>query len=175
MKGVKLDSEQNSGRMSPTGRQLRPLRKSERNFLADQAADAKTAMTGTLHDMEDTLFRVANERSCAKQHPWLVVGSAVVAGFVTGAVLTAAPRKSTATSGSSTETVSQPSPHRQETKRTKKSFLLSAIAAVLVGIVQNAGKSLIAAAVAHDPVTQDLRKGGTPSPQDSTEEVEFDD
>lgn len=156
--------------MSPTGRQLRPLRRSERSFLADQADDAKTAMTGTLHDMEDTLYRVADVRSSAKQHPWLAVGCAVVAGFVTGAVLTRAPRKSTETTGSSTETESQPSRHGQESTRTKKSFLLSAIVAVLVSIVQTAGKSLIAAAVAGDQLHVE-----TPSPHDSTGQVERND
>ena len=42
------------------------LRRSERSFLADQAADAKTAMTGTLHDMKDTLMRVADVPSLRK-------------------------------------------------------------------------------------------------------------
>jgi hypothetical protein len=153
--------------MSPTERQLRPLRRSERSYLVDQAADAKTAMTGTLHDMEETLYRVADVRSCAKQHPWLVVSCAVAAGFVTGAVLTPAPRKTTETTGSSTDTESQPSRHGQETTRTKKSFLLSAVVAVLAAIVQTAGKSLIAAVVAPDQPQDE-----TPTPHDSTGEVE---
>ena len=74
------------GRNVAVRRQLLPLIRSERSFLADQAADAKSAMTGTLHDMKDTLTRVAEVPSCAKQHPWLVVGCAVAAWVCHGRV-----------------------------------------------------------------------------------------
>jgi hypothetical protein len=152
--------------MSPTRRQLQPLRRSERSFLADQAADAKTAMTRTLHDMKDTLKRVADVRSCAKQHPWLVVGWAVAAGFVTGAVLTPAPRKAVKITGLSTKAESQPSCHAQETPRTKKALLFSTVATILVGILQTVLKNLIAAAV----VPQDQPQVETLSPHGSTVE-----
>ena len=145
-----------------------PLRKSERSFLADQAADAKTAMIGTLHDMQDTLKRVADVRSCAKQHPWLAVGWAVAAGFVTGAVLTPAQRKTSTITGSGAEMESQPSCHAQETPRTKDSFLFSTVTSVLAGIFQTVVKNLIAAAV----VAKDQPQVETPSPHDSTAEVE---
>lgn len=144
------------------------LKISERSFLADQAADAKTAMTGTLHDMKDTLKRVADLPSCAKQHPWLVVGSAVAVGFVTGAVLTPAPRKTVKLTGSSTEAESQPSCHGQKTPQTKKSLLFSTVATVLAGILQALVKSVIASAV----VAQDQPQVDTLSPRDSTAEVE---
>ena len=144
------------------------LKVSERSFLADQAADAKTAMSGTLHDMKDTLKRVADVPSCAKQHPWLVVGCAVAVGFVTGAVLTPAPRKTVKITGSSTEAESQPSCHGQETPRTKQSLLFSTVVTVLAGILQTVVKSLMAAPV----VAQDQPQVETPSPHDSMGEVE---
>jgi hypothetical protein len=59
MRNVRLDSEKNSGAMSPTRPQLLRQRKSERSFLADQAADAKTAMIRTLQHMKETLRKVA--------------------------------------------------------------------------------------------------------------------
>jgi hypothetical protein len=142
--------------------------KSERSFLADQAAEAKTAMTRTLHEMHDTLKRVADVRSCAKQHPWLAVGGAVAAGFVTGAVLTPAQRKTSTITESGGEVESQPSCHAQETPRTKDSFLFSTVTSVLAGIFQTVVKNLMAASV----VAKDEPQVGTPSPYDSAAEVE---
>jgi uncharacterized membrane protein YoaK (UPF0700 family) len=144
------------------------LKKSERSFLADQAADAKTAMTGTLRDMKDTLTRVADVRSCAKQHPWLAVGWAVAAGFVTGAVLTSAQRKTIKTTGASIEAEPQPSCHGQETPRSKNSFLFSTVVTVLSAIFQTVVKSLIAAAV----VAKVQPQVETRSPHESTAKVE---
>jgi hypothetical protein len=144
------------------------LKISERSFLADRAADAKTAMTGTLHDMKDTLKRVADVPSCVQQHPWLVIGGAVAAGFVTGAVLTPGRRKTVKITEPSREAESQPSCHGQETPRTKKSLLFSTVVTVLAGILQTVVTRSMATAV----VAQDQPQIETPSPHDSTGEVE---
>jgi len=144
------------------------LKISERSFLTDQAADAKTAMTGTLHDMKDTLKRIADVPSCAKQHPWMVVGCAVAVGFVTGAVLTPAPRKTVKLTGPSTEAESQSSCHGQETRRTKKSLLFSTAVTVLAGILQTVVTRWMAAAI----VAQDQPQVETLTPHNSTGEVE---
>jgi hypothetical protein len=142
--------------------------RNEQSFLADQAANAKAAMTGTLHDIKDTLKRVADVPSCAKQHPWLVVGWAVAAGFVTGAVLTSVPRKTVKLTGLSTKAELQPNCDGQETPGTKKSFSFSTVATVLAGVLKTVVNSWIAAAfVAHDQP-----KAETPSPHDSTVKVE---
>ena len=156
--------------MSPTGRQLRPLKRNERRFLADQAADAKTAMARTLHDMDDTLQRVADVRSYAKQHPWLVVGCAATAGFVTGALLKTVPRK-TINPGSSVEAESQRVCRGEETQRIKKSVLFSTAQRLLTGILQTVVTNVIAAAfiVQEQPQVKKL------SPHDSTGEVEAND
>jgi hypothetical protein len=119
----------------------------ERSYLADQAANSKSAMNGTLHDMKDTLTRIADVRSCAKQHPWLIVVSAVATGFVAGAVFPLAPRKNIKGAGSSSEPDSQPICHAQETQRTKKSLLFSMMVTVLAGTLQTVVKRWIAAAV----------------------------
>lgn len=144
------------------------LLRNEQSFLADQAAHAKTAMTGTLHDMKDTLKRVADVPSCAKQYPWLVVGWAVAAGFVTGAVLTSVPRKTVQKTGSSTEAELQPGYDGQKIPGTKKSLLFSTVATVLAGVLQTVVNRWIVAAVA----APDRPQVETPSAHDATVKVE---
>lgn len=73
---------------SLNARQLPAPARSERRFLADQADNAKTAMRQTLYEIQETALRVADVRSSARQHPWIVTGSIMAAGFVAGAVLT---------------------------------------------------------------------------------------
>ena len=148
---------------------LRP-KVSERSFLADQAANAKSAMAGTLHDMKDTLKRVADVPSYL-QHPWLVLGGAVAVGFVTGAVLTPVPRKTVKLTGPSTEAELQSSCHGQQPRRTKKSILLSTVVTVLAGVLQTVVTRSMATAVA----ARDQPQVETPSPHDSTGETEAND
>ena len=54
----------------------------ERVFLAQQAADAKTAMQHTVADIQATAKEVANVRWWTQQYPWYAVGAATVLGFI---------------------------------------------------------------------------------------------
>jgi ElaB/YqjD/DUF883 family membrane-anchored ribosome-binding protein len=54
----------------------------ERVFLAQQAADAKTAMQHTIADMQATAKEAANISWWTQQYPWYAVGAATVLGFV---------------------------------------------------------------------------------------------
>src|SRR5690348_11004789 len=99
MKDVRLNSAPISDGVSPTRRRPPRLGKSERSLLADEAVDARTAISRTLRDMKDTLARAADVRSAAKLHPWLVMGCAVAGGFVTGAALAPAWRKNYESAG----------------------------------------------------------------------------
>lgn len=54
----------------------------ERVFLAQQAADAKTAMQHTIADMQATAKEAANISWWTQQYPWYAVGAAAVLGFV---------------------------------------------------------------------------------------------
>ena len=56
--------------------------KDERVFLAQQAADAKTALQRTMADMQVTAKEAANIRWWTQQYPWYAVGAAAVLGFV---------------------------------------------------------------------------------------------
>jgi hypothetical protein len=136
----------------------------ERSFLANQAANSKTAMNGILHDMKDTLTRVADVRSCAKRHPWLIVVSAVAAGFVAGAVLPLAPPKNIKSAGSSTEPDSKSIRDAHETLRTKKSLAFSMMVTILAGTLQTVVKRWIATAI----VAENQPQLETQSPLEST-------
>jgi ElaB/YqjD/DUF883 family membrane-anchored ribosome-binding protein len=54
----------------------------ERAFLAQQAADAKTAMQHTMAEMQATAKEVANVRWWTQQYPWYAVGAATMLGFI---------------------------------------------------------------------------------------------
>jgi hypothetical protein len=166
MRNAKLYSEKNSGATSATRQQLLRPRQGERSFLANQAADAKIAMTRTLHHMKENLKRVADLRLIAKQHPWLVLGSAVAAGFAAGAALTPAPRKKIKKTRSNSEAASEPN-CQEEATQTKKSLMFSNMGRVLVGVLQTVLQSSIAAAV----LAKDQPPVEEPSPHEWTETV----
>jgi hypothetical protein len=160
------DSGPDSGAMC--GTESRPLSSSttERGFLADRAADARMAIGRKMCDMKETLTKMANVRSCAERHPWILTGSAVAAGVVVGAVLTPSARKRIqrtrkTPSGLAAET--QPAGREQETPRTTKSFLFSIAGTVLAAVLQRLLQSSFAA-----PVTaQRESQGDPPSSHDS--------
>ena len=54
----------------------------ERVFLAQQAADAKTAIQHTAADMQTTAKEAANVSWWTQQYPWYAVGAATVLGFI---------------------------------------------------------------------------------------------
>jgi len=54
----------------------------ERVFLAQQAADAKTAMQHAVADMQAAAKEAANITWWTQQYPWYAVGAATVLGFV---------------------------------------------------------------------------------------------
>ena len=64
----------------------------ERVFLAQQAADAKTAMQHTVADMQATAKEAANISWWTQQYPWYAVGAATVLGFVATASVLAPAR-----------------------------------------------------------------------------------
>jgi len=54
----------------------------ERVFLAQQAADAKTAMQRTVVDMQAAAKEAANVSWWTQQYPWYAVGAVAVLGVV---------------------------------------------------------------------------------------------
>ena len=162
-----LNSGPDSGETCMTESQHLSASTGERGILADRAADARTAIGRTLCDMKETLTKMAGVRSCAKRHPWILIGSAVAAGVVAGAMLTPSarkriPRTRKTPSGSAAE--APPAPREQETPRTTKSFLLSITGTVLAAVLQPLLQSWFAPPVAD----QGELRGDPPSPLEST-------
>src|SRR5258708_1382193 len=87
MKTSNFDSKLATDTVLPTARQNRTRNKSEECFLTEQAANARTAMQQTLAEMTQTLAKLTDVRTCARQHPWIATGSVLAVGFVAGAVL----------------------------------------------------------------------------------------
>ncbi len=160
------DSAPDSGAMCMTESQHLSPSTSECGFLADRAADAKTAIGRKLCDMKETLTKMAGVRSCAAHHPWILTGSAVAAGVVVGAVLTRSARKRIrrtrkTPSGSAAE--APPARREQETPRTTRPFLFSIAGTVLAAVLQPLLQSWFAPAVA----AQGESPGDPPSSRDS--------
>jgi hypothetical protein len=132
---------------SPTRRPLHQ-RITERNFLADETVYAKAAMNQTWRDIKATLSGIISVRSCAKQHPWCVAGSAVAVGFVTGTALTPSRGTNLKKSRPSSEPESQLIHSESDTSKPRKSFLVSTLGTVLTGVLQIWVQGLLAATVA---------------------------
>jgi len=150
--------------------------RSESRYLADQAADARTAMMQTVREMKQTLANATDVRICARQHPWIATGSAVAAGFVAGAVLSSRRSTSATTSPAPADAGAPPDSTGLEPAHAKTGFLMATLGTALTGIVQTLVQGFIAAAVVasevepvkHEPrspcgsTPYDLRWGATP-------------
>jgi hypothetical protein len=140
--------------------------RSEQRFLADQAADARTAMKRTVEEMKQTLVKAADVRTCARLHPWIATGSAVAAGFVAGAVLSSPRSASGGRSPAATDAGAASDSTAKEPGRAKTGFLRATLGTALTGIVQTLLQSFISAAVVGtdgDPVKEE-----SPTPCSST-------
>jgi len=59
----------------------------EAQFLAQQAVDAKAAISRTLSDLGTSLGNGANLSAWTREYPWLTLGATTVAGFVAAAAI----------------------------------------------------------------------------------------
>ena len=69
----------------------RAANSTEREYLAHEAADAKTAMSRTLESLKASLAASADLRLWVSQHPWASIGIAVVGGFAAATAVTPKP------------------------------------------------------------------------------------
>jgi hypothetical protein len=142
--------------------------RSEQRFLADQAADARTAMRQTVEELKHSLVKAADVRTCARLHPWIATGSAVAAGFVAGAVLSRPRSASGERSPAATDGGAAPDSTGRDPARAKMGFLRATLGTVLTSFVQTLLHSFIAAAVVGtevDQVQDDPRRGVPPRPE----------
>ena len=89
-------------------------RGTERQYLDDQAAQAKAGMIETLREITATALKAADPRVSARKHPWIVAGSAVAAGFLAGALLTPATGNRVRPERTPTSANGEPAPHPVE-------------------------------------------------------------
>jgi hypothetical protein len=151
---------------------IRLKNRSDKRFLADQAADARRAFMQTVHEMRQTVAKAADVRTCAREHPWITTGSAVASGFVAGAVLSSPRSTSGEKSSEGAEAGAPLASNGHEQARPKSAFLRSTLGTALSGIVQTLLQSVIAAAVAAADVDQTKEESRTPhnSPPPETPE-----
>ena|SRR5882724_9942974 len=71
----------------PTSTEKPAAELTEAEFLARQAQDAQAAIGKAWQDMKARLGQGVDPKAWAKEHPWIAVGTAVVAGFVATAAL----------------------------------------------------------------------------------------
>jgi hypothetical protein len=104
-------------------------------------------MNQTLHDMKKTLAGMVDVSSRTKQHPWIVTGSAVAVGFVTGAALTPSRGANVKKRRSNSKAEFQSGCDGQETATARKSFLFSTLGKGMMGILKAVVEGLLAAAL----------------------------
>ena len=98
-------------------------------FLAQQAADAKTAIQHTVADMQVTAKEVANISWWTQQYPWYAVGAAAVLGFVASSVLASADHRP------------QPAPPAASQAAARPSWtapLFGMVRSILMGVIADA-------------------------------------
>jgi hypothetical protein len=86
MSSDRQNSGPNSERLSETIPTLAP-EKTESDFLAKQAREARAAIRKTVGEVGEQLERMVDPRVWAEDHPWATSGAAAVAGFVAASIL----------------------------------------------------------------------------------------
>jgi hypothetical protein len=99
-------------------------------FLQQQAADAKLAMQQTLAELRETAQALSDIPAWTQQYPWLTVGAACAAGFVTSVLLTAPRRRS--------DEASKPASHASSLTSFLQSTLFTLLRSALMGVVASA-------------------------------------
>jgi hypothetical protein len=147
MNNVKWNNKRNSDTPCLPPPQLPPHTRSERGYLTDQAADARNALGHTLREMRTTLVHLADVRSCTQQHPWLVAGSAVAAGFVTGTALRGSAPAEVKNTVSKAAAPSPPGCEGGATPQPQKSVLVSIMGTLLASVLHSLIRGAFAAVV----------------------------
>ena len=73
--------------MPPTARPPQGKSLPEAQYLREQAANAKAALTQTLTEARQALVAGLRPGEWAGRHPWVALGGAAVAGFVAASQL----------------------------------------------------------------------------------------
>jgi hypothetical protein len=85
---------------------------SEAEFLAQQAADAKAAITRAISQIGAELGKAVNPSGVMHSHPWLTLGATTIAGFVAAAAVVPSKEEQALRKLSKIEKALHPPPHR---------------------------------------------------------------
>jgi hypothetical protein len=139
----------------------------EAAFLAQQAADAKAAISATLAEIGKDLGKAVNVGALTRQYPWLTLGASTVAGFVATSLLVPSKEDQALKRLAKIERALNPEPppakpedtgtNTQDYKKGKQSFSRALMGEVLKA-VQPALMSMLTAGVA--------AKTAKPSPEE---------
>lgn len=83
-----INSGRASDRTSPGEQRLDPASRpdvSEADFLGEEAQRAKAAVVRSLREIQEDLKAAVDIREWAREHPWMAVGIASLAGFAAAA------------------------------------------------------------------------------------------
>lgn len=78
---MSADEKPNDAPWEPTPPGGQPATGNELELLALEAENAKAAIVATLHDLKNNLQSAADVERWAREHPWMAVGLASLAGF----------------------------------------------------------------------------------------------
>lgn len=123
----------------------------EKEFLTAQLADASIALSLTTDAMKETLSKLSPARLC-QRHPLAASGCAVVAGFVTGFLITPSRNKPGRTCPTSANAERDGVADHDEQKQSK-SALLAGAGTVLAGVLKPVVQGFMIARLAPRDVT----------------------
>lgn len=118
-------------------------------------------MRRTAHEIKESVSKLADLKMWAKQHPWMVAGSAVVIGLATGIALRPTREKNSREPQQDSEAHAQPGREGHAGATQGKSFLVSTLGTILTGILSILTQSLLSAAVNADDQVEPRSANGS--------------
>jgi hypothetical protein len=128
---------------------------SESEFLEKQARDAQAAMSRVLQDLKTRLGQGVDPKAWAREHPWIAVGAAAVAGFAATAALVPSKEEQTLKKLASIERALHAGRERVESngdgKHEKGGGMLKTILTEAAGLLRPMLASFVATQMAGQP------------------------
>ena len=165
-----MNSPKNSSATASAGRAatVRPATaaKSESAYLAEQAANASTAIKQTLGEIASGLGTGVSPAKWTEEHPWVMLASAVVVGFTATSV--AVPSKEQAAMRRLRKleaALREPPPeahHESNGDKPQKSGLMAVITAELIRAATGIAATLLKAATTRAPAPPPQSSDQTP-------------
>lgn len=137
----------NNGPSSAARRKPRSDKASEKDFVAREAADAKSALLASIHNLKTSAANSLDVRRWAERYPLRTAGAAMIAGFVAAALITGRrprsvePRKEEPTSGS--PKADEPTEASMTEESSTRSAIIALIITALVDVLKAAAQNFL--------------------------------